>query len=194
MGTLLEVIEVEYADEIPGESRFGSIAYRGAKWDVSHLSPFAFRADIGRAPVSHLIDVVVFFSCHCFTRSDSPLGTLASDYYRDGRETRVLCPARYELSKLFLPRLVKELAKRPIRVASSAPNFVTLEALDALGRPGFYAVYFEVARDSRRKHRLLLRVQSAYLLDQLSRRQREAGKVNLGVLLRATYEGRAIKG
>ncbi|MDN7468251.1 hypothetical protein QZM43_21190 [Burkholderia orbicola] len=57
-----------------------------------------------------------------------------------------------------------------------------------------YAVFFEVSKDRIRKRRLILRVQSAYMLDGgLNRRQREARKVALRTLLRASLEGRKIR-
>lgn len=55
-------------------------------------------------------------------------------------------------------------------------------------------MFFEVKRDSRRKKRILLHVQSAYLLDTLTDRKKKAGKVRFHVLLKAAYEGRKIKG
>ncbi|WP_256097634.1 hypothetical protein [Burkholderia cenocepacia] len=55
-------------------------------------------------------------------------------------------------------------------------------------------MFFEVSKDRIRKRRLILRVQSAYMLDGgLNRRQREARKVALRTLLRASLEGRKIR-
>lgn len=186
-------VDVEpHNDAITPQHRFPAITFRGVAWDLSHLEPFAFRADVGRdAPL--LVDVVVLFACHCFTKDDGGMPAAASEYYRDSRETRVLCEERYLLSQRFLPQIVKELFARKIRVASSRPNYVTLEVVDGPS-PGLYAVFFEVEKDRTRKKRMLLRVQSAYKMNALSSRQESAGKVNFTVLLRATYEGRKIKG
>lgn len=93
-------------------------------------------------------------------------------------------------------RLVKELPTRTIQFAGQDPlNFVTLELLDESGKElGPYAVFFEVTKDSKRRGRLLLHVQSAYHLDVLTQRQAKAGKVKFDTLLRAAFEGRKIKG
>jgi hypothetical protein len=184
----------DHYDAVELRSRFGSVEYRGRSWDLSHLSPFAFSTDLGADGEPLRVDVVVFFSCHCFTHGDDESGTLVADYYRDGFEVRVLCEERYALSKRFLPRLVKELNTRHIRVASSQPNFLTVEVLQPGGPSGLYAVFFTVQKDKRRAKRMLLRVQSAYRIEGLTQRQRNAGKVRLATLLRAAYAGRKIKG
>ena len=49
-------------------------------------------------------------------------------------------------------------------------------------------VVFEVQRDRRRKRRLLLYVQSAYRLEQLTNRLAKGGKVRFATLLRKTYQ------
>lgn len=54
-------------------------------------------------------------------------------------------------------------------------------------------MFFDVEKDQRRGQRLILRVQSAYVLDQgLTRRQKDAKKVRLVTLLKAAYAGRTI--
>ena len=193
MQMLPESSAADHGDAIEPHHNFCQVAYRGHEWDLSHLRPFAFRCDIRRAPESLNVDVVVFFSCHCFTRAEGPPAALLSDYYDDGREVRILCEERYALSKQFLPRLVIELWNRHIRIASSKPNFVTIELIDNEGGATNYAVFFEVRKDTRRKKRLLLRVQSAYKIEAIKGQLAKAGKVNFDVLLRATYEGRKIK-
>ncbi|QHE89220.1 hypothetical protein [Hydrogenophaga sp. BPS33] len=59
---------------------------------------------------------------------------------------------------------------------------MTFEAVDRDGKAACHSVFFEVRKDSARKNRILLRVQSAYLQDQLTLRQRGARKANLTVL------------
>jgi hypothetical protein len=144
--------------------------------------------------------VLVLFSCHCFTHSfawdsrpriDIPF----SEIYDDGREKRVLCPDRYQSSRRLLRDLVLSLPTRRIIVADERqPNFMTVETTTESGEPCLYAVFFEVEKDKTRKHRLLLRIQSAYTLDQgLTKRQKEAKKVTLRSILRAAMEGRKIR-
>ena len=69
------------------------------------------------------------------------------------------------------------------------------EVLDeAEGKKHRYAVYFEVTKDKKRKKRLILHVQSAYVPDQVTKRQEKAGKVSFTVLLRKAYLGEKIRG
>lgn len=185
-------------DAVEAHHRFSGVTYLGTPWELAHLDAFALRIDPG---IKRELDVVVLFSCHCFTKpfaSDSRARALipAGELYNNGREERVLCPKRYALSQRFLPQLVKELPTRTIQFAGQDPlNFVTLELLDETGKElGPYAVFFEVTKDSKRRGRLLLHVQSAYHLEVLTQRQAKAGKVKFDTLLRAAFEGRKIKG
>lgn len=184
----------EHADAIEARHRFKPLQFNGATWDLSHLEPFAFRAQLD---ANLAIDVVVLFSCHCFTHGrdkDSRRDIPTAELYADGNKTRVLDPRRYELSKAFLPRLVAELSSRLIRViGGNKPNYLTIESIDQDGIGVSYTLFFEVLKDQRRKKRILLRVQSAYVLETMSEAQKKARKVNLNVLLRAVYAGRTIR-
>jgi hypothetical protein len=195
-----EALHTDIADHVQvveNHHRFSGVSYRGEPWDLSHLDAFAIRVDPG---LGFEVDVVVLFSCHCFTESLKQGGrapdTIAEcEVFDDGRERRVLCPVRYEYSRKLLRPIIKELPTRTIQVASSQrQNFVTFEERRDDGTLVYrYGVFFEVVRDHRRKKRLLLRVQSAYLQEDLSNRQQGAGKVGFGTLLRAAYTGRQIK-
>ena len=71
--------------------------------------------------------------------------------------------------------------RRIIVADERQPNFMTVETTNASGEPCLYAVFFEVEKDKMRKHRLLLRIQSAFTLDQgLTKRQKVAKRVTLG--------------
>ncbi|CAE6901205.1 hypothetical protein [Paraburkholderia domus] len=176
---------------------FQPVVHHGTPWDLSHLDSFAFKCDLG---LSSVVTVLVMFSCHCFSHSFARDGRARIEIpnveiYDDGREQRVLDLGRYELSKHLLRDLVMTLGERPIIVADEQqPNFMTLQKTNADGTTSLYAVFFEVEKDRARKQRLILRVQSAYLLEKaLTKRQRQAKKVAFKTLLRATYEGRKIR-
>jgi hypothetical protein len=178
------------------DHRFPPITFAGKTWDMSHLDSFAFRCEI---QPGLKVDVVILFSCHVFTHSlnrdaRDPKAIPAAEIYDDGRERRVLDASRYELSCLLLRNMVQELPKRTITVASSdRNNYVTWE-VHSNGTKSVYAVYFEIKKDSTRKRRLVLRIQSAYLLEEgLPKRQQKAGKVSWSKLIKATYEGRKIR-
>jgi len=173
--------------------KFIGIQHNNAAWDLTHLDSFVHRIDPG---LGFEIDVVVLFSCHCFTRSISNSEIFGAykdqNIYDDGREIRALDSERYHLSKMYLPRLMRELSSRKIQVIAGA-NFVTFEDLGNIVPTERYAVFFEVTQDQRRRKRLLLRVQSAYRIESLSQRQQMAKKVKFKTLLKAAYEGRPIR-
>jgi len=181
-------------DALEPRHRFRAVSFNGQAWDLTHLDPFALRVEISPGLI---VDVVVFFSCHCFSHevaSDQRLRIPAAELYLDGFERRVLNPERYRLSRLFFPSLIRELPTRRIRVVEARRNFFTLEGATSDGRPTQYAAFFEVTRDAVRKKRLLLRVQTAFPMDDLGKRYAKAGKVNFNVLIKAAYEGRMIRG
>lgn len=189
-------IQVLKSAELTGH-RFKSIDYHGSVWDLSHLDSFAFKCDLG---VSCAVTVVVMFSCHCFSRGVARDNRVraqipSAEIFDDGREQRVLDPVRYALSRLLLRDVVMTLANRPIVIADERrPNFVTMQETNADGTTSLYAVFFEVEKDRTRRQRLILRIQSAYPLEQeLAKRQRQAKRVAFKTLLRATYEGRKIR-
>jgi hypothetical protein len=69
--------------------------------------------------------------------------------------------------------MVSNLSNRRITIANEKmPNFVTIENVNADGTASLYAVFFEVKKGKSRRCRLVLRIQSAYLLDSgLTNRQ-----------------------
>lgn len=194
----------EHTDVVEPHHRFSGVRFGNNAWDLSHLDAFALRLDPG---LGFEVDVVVLFSCHCFTRGlgawsaeGAERGGSASDFciFDNGRERRVLDEERYRLSRDHLPRLIKELEARTIRVAGTGKqNFVTLELLAAEGDPpeaAIYGIFFEVKKDTRRKKRILLHVQSAYRLDSVRKRLEKAGKATFKTLLRKAYLGEKIRG
>lgn len=182
-------------DAVKGHHRFEALQFRGEAWDLTHLEPFVIRID---PDLGFEVDVVVLFSCHCFTRklSDSDFGS-DGEIFDDGRERRVLDEVRYELSRQHLRELVRTMPQRRILVAAApsghASNFMTFDIVQD-GAEQRYAVFFEVERDrAKGRRRVLLRVQSAYLVEKLTSRQKTAKKVSFKVLLKAAFEGRTIR-
>ncbi len=148
----------QHRDAVDERHRFAGVRFGLVEWDLAHLDPFAKRVEIEPGLT---VDVVVLFSCHCFTHSiDADLRPQVPHWeiYKDSRESRVLDEERYVLSKKYLPRLVDELEARRIRVVSGRGNFFTLEGTTFGGEPIQYAVFFEVEKDARRKRRLLLAI------------------------------------
>jgi hypothetical protein len=176
---------------------FGSLIFKDEIWDLGYLDPLSFHFEL---EPEFFVTVVVFFSCHCFTHSfewdKRPRWEIPTDeIYDDGRERRVLCRERYEISRRILRNLMTTLATRRITLADDRqPNFLTVDTTDFFGASSIYAVFFEVLKAKTRKRRLILQVQSAYRLeDGLSKRQRDAKKVTLRSILLAAMEGRKIR-
>lgn len=182
----------DHADIAPSH-RFGSVTFRGENWDLSHLDPFAFRSEIKPALI---VDVVVLFSCHCFTHGyarDERDVIPPEEVFLEGNVRRVLNRDRWLLSRKHLPDLVQQLHSGPVRVLGGPlGNYATFRGIDLDGHSVTYAVFFDVQKDQQRRKRMILRVQSAYVPD-MTKRFNKAGKVNLSVLLRAVYDGRTIK-
>lgn len=157
-------------------------------WTFDHIQAFAMKVQIEQPSGLVDFDVVVLFSNHCYSREEH-LGEAVDEslIVMDGSIRRVLDRQRYALSRQHLPQLVHDLPNRHIRIAdASRPNFVTLEIQPATpdGAALHYAMFFEVKRDRTRKRRMLLRVQSAYLLESPSRRLLNANKMRFHVILK----------
>lgn len=184
-------------DDLIDEAPFNTVVYRGTPWDLEHLKPYSFLVDVDG--IAHPLRVVVIFACHCFTRDatdEERANNLIpyEDWYSDGKEERVLDEERYLLSKRYLPALVKDLGTRRIFVADEKRkngNFVTREVQTDSGTAGLYSIFFEVEKE--RKHKLKLRVQSAYVREKLTKRESDAKKVRLHTIFKAVFEGRKIK-
>lgn len=176
----------EHADH-----RFAPVTFQGEHWDLTHLNPFAFHREPDPGVI---LEIVVLFSCHCFTHGidkDSRSPIPSDEIYKNGKEHRVLNPERYKLSHSLLPLIVRDLAKQRIIVANPGANYVTYERKTTTGVE-HYGVFFEVSKAKNRKHRLILRIQSAYLRVPTTR-HKEAKKVGFDTLLRAANQGRTIK-
>jgi len=174
--------------------RFVSLTVCEEVWKFDHLEAFAMKVPVklGLTTQTTDLDVIVLFSNHCFTRGLKTPDEVIDEklIVMDGNEVRILDRERYQLSLRYLPQLILELPTRHVQVADSTrPNFVTFELPPmATGQqPIRYAVFFEVKRDRKRKRRVLLRVQSAYILDEPSKRLLKADKMRFQVILKRAY-------
>ena len=182
----------DHHDVVADHHRFTGLAVGTEVWQLDHLEAFALRVPLELSPGKPVdIDIVVLFSNHCFTRGLNPGEVVDDDLIvMDGSEKRVVDKERYSLSRQYLPRLILELPTRHILVADpTRPNFVTFELPPVApgAEPVRYAVFFEVKKDSVRRRRMLLRVQSAYILDKPSKRLLKADKMRFQVILKRAY-------
>ena len=183
----------DHHELIESHHRFATLTVRDEIWEFDHLEAFAMKVPVDLS-TNHAVDldVIVLFSNHCFTRGLVTPDELVDEslIVMDKSESRVLDRERYQLSRQYLPQLILELPMRHIQVADSTrPSFVTFELPSmATGEPPIrYAVFFEVKRDRKRKRRVLLRVQSAYILEEPSKRLLKADKMRFQVILKRAY-------
>ena len=196
--SLSDVSITEHLDAIAPRHRGRVVSCFGERWAMNHLEPFAFRIDPG---LGFEVTVVVHFSSHCFTRSlkwdGRPIARIpAGELFNDGQEIRVLCEFRHSLSIEYLPRLIRELPRRAIRFARDlSQNFITVELIEGKDQAPaqHYVVFFEVSRDPKRRRRLLLKVQSAYVKEPFEPRLTNGRRVSFSTLLKATFMRRALK-
>lgn len=196
LGEGYKLLEDLHNDAVEARNRFGTVAYDGTEWDLSHLKPFAFKQAVTlQGGITKEIDVIVLFSCHCFTEASRVGDEVdATHWYDDGHETRVLNLDRYMLSKSLLPEMIQNLPIRDIRTTGGdLGNYMTLEAQGTDGEIHPYIAFFDVERDKRRKGRVILRIQSAYVKAELGNKLKSGKKVNFPVLIRAAYEGKKIR-
>lgn len=188
------LLDDSHADAVEAHHRFGVVKYKGEEWDLAHLRPYAFKQTIEDSGNKFEVYVLVFFSCHCFTRSLLPGERVEpQDYYHDNRERRVLCADRYHLSMDLLPKIVHELRIREIRTTGSdTGNYMTIELTQKDGSSQPYIVFFEVEKDKKRKGRVILRVQSAHIRKELTKKMKSGEKVNFPVLIKRAYKGKKI--
>ncbi len=176
-------------DAVTDDHKHSPRSFGDETWTFDHLQAFVMKVPIEQTPKNMVeFDVVVLFSNHCFSREVKP-GEVVEEslIVMDGNIRRVMDKQRYELSLNHLPQLVHDLDTRHIRIAdASRPNFVTLELQPAsAGEEALhYAMFFEVKKDRSRKRRVLLRVQSAYILENPSRRLLKADKMRFHVILK----------
>lgn len=178
-----------HQDAVADDHKHAPRQFGDELWTFDHLQAFVMKAEIelmAKKPVE--VDVVVLFSNHCFSREKKDGEVVdGSLIVMDGSIHRVMDKQRYELSRQYLPQLVCDLHARHIRVADpSRPNFVTLEIQPTHPEEEtlHYAMFFEVKKDRFRKRRMLLRIQSAYILENPSKRLLNADKMRFHVILK----------
>jgi hypothetical protein len=135
------------------------------QYTLSHLHPFVRRVElaaIGKNPAREA-KLYVAFGLHTFTRAIEP-GDRRNDLYRDNREARAFCRARYQRS-FQLPKIIRTLETRRCEFArgrSGFINYVTVETTEGER----YAAFFELRRlKTLGPGAIQLMVQSAYVLD-----------------------------
>ncbi len=154
--------------------------YEGEEFLLEHLAPFEIvvvqEAKANKPKREY--HCYVEFSMHCFTRKrdDSDKTTHALNY-SDSRETRVFCFDRYEYSKK-LKGIISSIGNRK-SYHTGHGNYFIVELLNNNGDKEEYEIYFTVSKSGKRKGKLNLYIQSAYIRDkqhnQLRRKRKPIG-------------------
>jgi len=170
---------------------------------LTHLQDTEYRLRIpasGKYPELAIV-LFVIFSSHCISWGPS-LGEQV-DFSVMGEDRRIIdeqgihrCfdPIRYALS-LHLPRIFKTFAEREC-LFTGRRNWLTVEVLDAAGKPQEYEIFFRIFRQSSRVLRIF--VDSAYVRDphrsykQPTPPMRRA-KISAKVLMAKTLRGESVK-
>ena len=183
----------EHQEAVELHHRFMPRMVGDVEWEFSHLEAFVMKVPININPSSTInIDVIILFANYCFTRNiedgEHPPAELIFD---NGIERRVLDPERYELSKIHLRSIIQSLPNAAIFYADiRQPNFVTFELKESKDSAKLkrYAVYLFAEKDRVRKRRVLLRIQSAYIPTEWTRRQEQAHKISFRNLIKRAYQ------
>ena len=134
-------------------------------YTLSHLHPFVQQIELAASRKNPMRTAYLYvaFGLHTFTRSRQ-IGDEHRDIYRDNREARTFCRARYQRS-FELPNIIRSLSSRRCEFArgmSGFVNYVTVETADGER----YAIFFEMRRlKTLGSSAIQLMVQSAYVLD-----------------------------
>ncbi|MCU7939909.1 MAG: hypothetical protein KZQ64_08115 [gamma proteobacterium symbiont of Bathyaustriella thionipta] len=137
--------------------------YKGQTYDLSHLHPFNMMVtqDATNTQPKREYNVQVFFSLHCFTKSEKGQEQIDTDLlYRDNREVRVFDFRRYELSK-NLRDIIEDIGRKKC-FHTGHDNYFIIELLDQKNNKIEYEIYFTLSRG---KKILNLYIQSAYSRD-----------------------------
>jgi len=172
------------------------VNYKGEEWDISHLAERTFKHTLDDKQKTEL-DVIIVFSCHCYSHSFRWDQRSRDEIPRDEiltteTEQRVLSLERYELSKTLLLEKIEGLSTQKITVASEGgnQNFLTFKESDSDEDETVYIVFFKVERIKSKK--ILIFIQSAYKRT-LTKREKSNKSVRFNILIKAVYEGRSIR-
>jgi hypothetical protein len=160
----------------------------GVRYSLLHLHPFVQVIELSatdRQPARY-VGLHVSFGLHTFTRAIGPFDG-PHELYRDNRETRTFCSARYERS-VQLPTIIRTLERRRCEFArgiGGQMNYVTVEMADG----ALYAAFFDLRRFRKvGPNAVHLMVQSAYVLEP-GKPAPGKGRIHFHALLGHTLRG-----
>ena len=143
-------------------------------------------------PQGESVGILVSYSCHCWTSSHEETAHAGMLRFADGTRDRVFDAARFEASRA-LPELMRGLMGHRIYLTASDRNYGCYNAsvidADGLAYTAFFTLKAGKGRFDGRRHKLVLRVESAYLCTQPQLGMR----ASFVAVLSAALKGRMLK-
>lgn len=156
---------------------------------VPHLAPHILTVDL---PKGDRVNILVEYSCHCWTRSFDAIAHAGQMQIMDGTRPRAFCPNRFA-SSVDLAGLLETLPQNRLYLTQSDRNFGTYNATTMLDDGTAYTAFFTLRPQKGRfdgtRHKLRLFVESAH-----HRPQPESGqKVKIAVVISQALKGEKVK-
>lgn len=156
---------------------------------VEHLSSHVEYFTLSRGQA---IGVLISYSCHCWSSSHDEAAHAGLPRFIDGSADRVFDAVRFEAS-IQLPELMRGLLGHRVYVTASDRNYgcynASLVDSDGLAYTAFFTLKPGKGRFDGRRHKLVLRVESAY-----HRAQPEPGmRASFAAAIDAALQGRMLK-
>lgn len=156
---------------------------------VPHLAPHILTIVLPRGDT---VNIVVYYSSHCWTRTFDIEEHAGHMKIMDGNRPRAFCPDRYATSAV-LPDLLANLPKNRLYLTRSDRNYGTYNTTTILEDGTAYTAFFTLKPHKGRfngiRHKLRLYVESAH-----HRPQPENGqKVKVAVIIGKALKGEKVK-
>lgn len=156
---------------------------------VPHLAPHVLTVDL---PKGDRVNILVEYSCHCWTRTFDPAAHAGQMQIMDGTRPRAFCPQRFAAS-VDLAGLLGTLPQNRLYLTPSDRNYGTYNATMMLDDGTAYTAFFILKPHKGRfdgiRHKLRLFVESAH-----HRPQPENGqKVKIAVVISQALMGKKVK-
>jgi hypothetical protein len=156
---------------------------------VTHLAPHVLTVDL---PKGDRVNILVEYSCHCWTRTFDTTGHAGQMQIMDGTRPRAFCPLRFAAS-VDLAMLLGTLPQNRLYLTPSDRNYGTYNATMMLDGGTAYTAFFTLRPRKGRfdgiRHKLRLYVESAH-----HRPQPEVGqKVKISVVISQALMGKKVK-
>ena len=166
-----------------------AVEIKNTRLHVAHLAPHILTVDL---PKGDRVNILVEYSCHCWTRTYDPAAHAGQMQIMDGTRPRAFCPYRFAAS-VDLAALLGTLSQNRLYLTPSDRNYGTYNATMMLDDGTAYTAFFILKPHSGRfggiRHKLRLFVESAY-----HRPQPEGGqKVSIAVIAGQALQGKKVK-